>query len=434
VAQGAIRMQSKSNRPLRIDSTNTTGYFRLLPQSSRLVSWLLLSLITVGLTGCATKKVEPDPRLDPPVVPVMTVSLASGALTSYTGIVKARVESMLGFRVPGKITERLVEAGQFVKRGQALFRLDRTDLAHAMNARKDSVLAQKGSVESKRSAVDAAHAHMVQAEADEKRYRDALAVGVVTSSSYDQYRAAAESARAMFVAAQADVKAAKEQASSLLAQEKVAENESSYSTLYSDVDGVITEVLAETGQVVSAGQPILKVARSGPREASIELPETVRPQLGSSAVATLYNSKVPPCKAHLRELSQSADKVTRTFEARYVLEGEAADSPLGATITVTPEISRRAEGIKLPLTALIDKGNGPNVWVVEPGSSAVKLQPVQIAVLGEENALLSSGPRAGDMVVVQGAHLLHIGDKVRAQISAGEFRPVVLKTPPHESK
>lgn len=406
----------------------------LRSRSTRSISWLMVSLVTAGLSGCATKKVEHDPRLDPPVVPVMTVSLASGAQTSYTGIVKARVESMLGFRVPGKITERLVEAGQAVKRGQALFRLDRTDLTHAVNARRDSVLAQRGSVESKQSAVDAARAHMVQAEADEKRYSDALAVGVVSSSSYDQYKAAAESARAMFAAAQADVKAAKEQASSLLAQEKVAENESSYSTLYSDVDGVITEVLAETGQVVSAGQPILKVARSGLREASIELPETVRPQLGSSAVATLYNSKVPPCKAHLRELSQSANAVTRTFEARYVLDGEAADSPLGATITVTPEISRRSTGLKLPLTALVDKGDGPNVWIVEPGSSSVRLQPVRIAALGEEDALLSSGPQAGDMVVVQGAHLLHIGDKVRAEVSTGEFRPVVLKTPPHESK
>lgn len=427
-------MHSKLNRVVRIGSFGRLAKVidKLTPKDA--LSLLFSAILCVALSGCAHEKAEEDPRLEPPLVPVMKVMHGRGAAVSYTGVVKARVESSLGFRVPGKITERLVDTGQVVKRGQILYKMDRTDFVHTMDARKDAVLSQQGSVESKEHAVEAARARLLQAEADEKRYRKALAVGVVTDISYDQYKTAADSARANYTAAEAEVRSAKQLASSLQAQANVAANESSYSTLISDVDGVVTEVLAEPGYVVSAGQTVIKVARSGPREASIELPETVRPKIGSYATATLYNSSIQPCRARLRELSQSADHRTRTFEARYVLDGEAANSPLGATVAVVPEENRSRDEIRIPLTALVDKGDGPGVWIVDPNSSSVRLQPVQISVLGEDDALLSAGPKGDDLLVIQGAHLLHPGERIRTKITNGEFRPVALVTPPHESK
>ena len=245
---------------------------------------------------------------------------SSSGQESYTGVVKARVESFLGFRVAGKITERLVDTGQTVKRGQLLYKLDRTDFAHTITARQGSVAskygdvaARKGTVAAKQSAVEAVRARLVEAEADEKRYRGAVAVGVATEQAYDQYKAAADTAQAQLkaaqsevVEAQAQVLAASAEVNSLQAQEKVAENEGSYSSLVADCDGTVIETIAEPGQVVAAGQTVIRLAHNGPREAAVNLPEQLRPALNSTAFAQVYGieSKV---KARLRQLSDAAD-------------------------------------------------------------------------------------------------------------------------------
>ena len=391
--------------------------------------------IAVFLSGCS-KGAEADPRLESPVVPVMEVRMDSIPEKSYTGIVKAKVESFLGFRVPGKIVDRLVDTGQSVRRGQLLYRLDRTDLIQGVKSRQESVSAQRGTVESKKSSVEAARAHMIQAEADEKRYRSAVAVGVATEQAYDQYKAAAASARAEFAAAQAEVQAAHDQVSALQAQERVSENESSYSELVADVDGVVTETLAEPGQVVAVGQTVVKIARKGAREAVVNLPETVRPALGSLAVAKVYDENVPKCETKLRQLSDSADPLTRTFEARYVLEGKAANAPLGSTVTVSISTAptRSGANLSVPLTALIDKGQGPGVWLVDQSNSTVHFRAVKLATLGSEDAALASGLRKGEQFVAQGAHLLHENDKIRVAVASKDFVPAPLATPPHVSE
>ncbi len=172
-----------------------------------------VSALTILLAGCA-KKVEEDPRLETPVVPVIKVETggSSSPQDSFTGLIKARIESSPGFRVNGKITERLVDTGQSVRKGQLLYKLDRTDFAHAIAARQGSVAskygdveARKGAVAAKQSAVEAVRARLIEAEADEKRYRSAVAVGVATEQAYDQYKAAADTARAQLKAAQSEV-------------------------------------------------------------------------------------------------------------------------------------------------------------------------------------------------------------------------------------
>jgi RND family efflux transporter MFP subunit len=179
----------------------------------------------------------------------------------------------------------------------------------------------------------------------------------------------------------------------------------------------VIETLAEPGQVVTAGQTVVKLAHSGPREAAVNLPETLRPALGSTAYATLYGStmRVP---VRLRQLSGAADAQTRTFEARYVLEGAAANAPLGATVTVHLSGDVGADTLQVPIASVLDQGKGPGIWLLNPSTSTVSFQPVQVRRLGEELATVSGNVHPGQQVVALGVHLLRDGQRVRVENKA----------------
>lgn len=365
-------------------------------------SALVITGLVVSLAGCSQTQAL-DPRTKPELVRIVEVGSPSGANRAFTGVVSARVQSNLGFRVPGKITKRLVDTGQFVAAGQPLMTIDRTDYVHAITARAEAVTARA-------EAVTAAKAKAFQAAADEARYRGLVKSGAVSASIYDQIKAASD-------AAQADLAAAKAELAAATAQEQVARNEGGYSQLVADADGIVLETLAEPGQVVMAGQTVVKLARSGPREAAVNLPETLRPALGSAAYATLYGNamRIP---ARLRQLSGAADPQTRTFEARYVLEGPAANAPLGATVTVHLPRDAGADMLQVPVAAVLDRGNGPGVWLLNPSTSTVSFQPVQIHQLGEELATISGNLPPGQQIVALGVHLLHDGQRVRVETKA----------------
>lgn len=344
-------------------------------------------LLLIPLAGC--QRAESDPRTKPPLVRVATPMTANAATREFTGIVAARVQSDLGFRVGGKVTERLVTAGQVVRRGQPLMRIDGTDLALATRASLGTV--------------EAARARAQQTAADEKRFRDLVGAGAVSASAYDQAKAAADSARAQLMAAQA--------------QARVAGNEANYTVLLADADGTVVETLAEPGQVVAAGQTVVRVARSGPREALVQLPETLRPPLGSAARARTYDGGAG--SAALRQLADSANPTSRTFEARYVLEGAVARAPLGSTVTVTLAMPSNAVAIEVPLGALRDTGQGPGVWVISRGAQpTVAWRPVRVSAVSEESATITSGLKPDDRFIAMGAHMLHQGQEVRVAESA----------------
>jgi RND family efflux transporter MFP subunit len=344
----------------------------------------VIGLLPFVLAACTDATSSTDPRTQPPLVRIEAVEVSVQSERSFTGIVAARVQSDLGFRVPGKVLERLVDAGQTVKRGQPLMRIDPTDLRLAMRAHEEAVAAAR------------ARAH--QAAEDEVRYRDLVSPGAVSASAYDNVKAAAESARAELNAAEA--------------QADVARNEMSYAVLFADADGVVVETLAEPGQVVTAGQVVLRVAHAGRREAVIELPETLRPAIGSTGRATLYGSG-PTGPAKLRQLSDAANRQTRTFEARYVLEGRLADAPLGSTISIQISDGRSASALQVPIGAIFDPGKGPGVWLVEGETPRVTWRAVQVAGLSNEAASVVGDFKPGDRVVALGAHLLQEGKHVR---------------------
>ena len=195
-------------------------------------------------------------------------------------------------------------------------------------------------------------------------------------------------------------------------QEKVARNQGDYAVLLADSDGTVVDTLAEPGQVVTAGQTVIRLAHAGPREASVNLPETERPALGSEAQATLYGGRVK-VQARLRQLSDAADPLTRTYEARYILEGDGAQAPLGATVTLHLASAAPAAAVQVPLGALDDEGHGPGIWVFDPKTSLVSYHAVSMAQVGGEFALLSGGAYAGQKIVAAGGHYLREGERVQ---------------------
>jgi RND family efflux transporter MFP subunit len=365
--------------------------------------WLLffigvLVLSAAGITVFAVVSDMPeraasasaDPRTAPQLVKVVNATSVPGLERAFTGTIAARVQSNLGFRVPGKIVERLVDDGQEVKSSQPLMRIDDTDLRLALTAKRNAVLA--------------ARAVFVQARADEKRYATLVKGGLAASPQrYEQAKAALDTAEAQLAAAEAEA--------------KVAENEATYSTLVANADGTVVATLGEPGQVVAAGQTVVQLARSGPREALVVLPETIRPAIGSEAEASVYGSNGRRSAARLRQISDAADAQTRTYEARYVLEGEAASAPLGATVTIRITDSAKQADVAVPIGAVLDDGSRTGVWVIDQDATTVRFAPVKIKRLGEESAVIS-GIEVGQPVVALGAHLLKEGASVRTTAQA----------------
>jgi len=359
-----------------------------------------LCLLPLVLAACGNNH-TPDPRTATPVVGIAPVAEASTATLSFTGSVGARVVSNLGFRVSGKVLQRLVDAGQAVKRGQVLMRIDPIDLQLDASAQRQSVAA--------------ARARAKQTADDEARYRGLVAAGAVSASAYDQIKAAADAARAQLAAAEA--------------QANVSKNAAGYTALQADADGVVVDTQAEPGQVVSAGQIVVRLAHAGPREASVDLPETLRPAIGSTAEATLYGQD-QVVSARLRQLSDAADPLTRTYEARYVLEGALANAPLGATVTIRiPANERSAQaGMQVPISAIFDPGEGTGVWVVTGHPAHVAWRSVNVLGLSDDAARVDSVKgdlKAGDQVVALGAQLLHDGEEVKPAALAAHTAAIV---------
>ena len=343
-------------------------------------------LLPLALTACGESSSVADPRTQAPLVRSAAVQASPDVARSFTGVVAARVQGDLGFRVSGKVLERLVDTGEVVKRGQPLMRLDPIDLGLQARAQQAAVIAARASAK--------------QTADDEARYRKLVGVGAISASAYDQYRAAAETAKAQLNAAQA--------------QADVARNTSGYALLVADADGVVVETLAEPGQVVSPGQPVVRLARAGQREAIVHLPETLRPAAGSTAQASLYGMNSAAVTAKLRLLSDSADRTTRTFEARYVLEGPLANAPIGATVTLSiAEGATQTQALQVPIGAVYDPGKGPGVWVIAGTPAKVTWRAVQVLGLSDDSARIAGDLAAGEQVVALGAHLLRDGEEVR---------------------
>ncbi len=344
---------------------------------------LCLSVLSVVLlsAGCS-KPVEKTEDIRP--VRTLTVAPAAGESTAeLSGEVVPRYESRIGFRVGGKIIARKVEVGSAVKRGQVLMQLDPSDLQLSQAQAK--------------AAVASAESSLTLARADLERYRELHAKNFVSQAVLDAKEAAFKAANS-----------GHEQA---LAGLKVQSNQSGYATLVADADGVVTALDAEVGQVVAAGAPVVRVARSGDIEVRVSIPEdqvAALRQVSSVTVRTWANP-AQPLEGRIREVAPAADPATRTFAAKIALPkpGDAVRLGMSATVAFA---APTPPAIRLPLTALYNDKDQTSVWVVE--NDKVRRVAVQVAGATGNELRVAAGLNPGQTVVTAGVNLLREGQKV----------------------
>ena len=308
------------------------------------------------------------------------------ATREFVGVVRARYETDLGFRVAGKIVNRVVNVGDQVKVGDVVARLDPQDL--------------KLQVESAEAEFAAATSSLHQAASDLERYTTLKTQGWASIADFDRKKAANDEAEGRLERARRSL--------------DLAHNQLDYSDLKADADGVITATLAEPGQVVTIGQAVVRLAHRGEKEAVVALPETWLAEARSSkATVQLWSGPGRNFAARLRELSPQADAATRTYAARFTIENPDDTVALGMTATVSLSHSAEASVAKVPLAAILNRGTGPSVYVVEK-SGALELRPVKVASFTEDAALVTSGVSNGDRVVKLGVQKLDAGERVRA--------------------
>jgi RND family efflux transporter MFP subunit len=338
----------------------------------------LLLAAAVTLAACG-----PKPKTEDPVRPVITQRVVAGAAASrdvYAGELRARYETDLGFRVGGKLVSRAVDAGARVTKGQVLARLDP----------EDARLAAQGSA----AQLASAESELVLAKSELDRHADLLAKKFISQSAFDVKQNAFNAA-----------KARAEQARS---QSAITSNQAAYTTLVADADGVVVSVAAEPGQVVAAGQPVLKLARAGEKEVVINAPEgqLARFKVGQEVGISLWADPNTLFPGRIREIAGGADPVTRTYAVRVSAMNAPAQAQLGMTANVVFNPAADGNLVLLPLSALARGGNDAAVWIVDPKTSRVKLRKVAIGQFREDGVTITSGLAGGDVVVTAGVHKL----------------------------
>jgi len=351
---------------------------------NRILAGIMLAGLAIALAGCnelaAEKAVPSRPAL------VSTVHYeAESPERSFVGTIKPRIETDMGFRVPGKVAKRLVEVGQTVEVGQPLATLDEVDL---------KLQAEQADAE-----LHAATGVLAQAAAAETRAKELRAKGWATDAQLDQAKASADEARARLNRAQRSV--------------ELTNNSLSYATLVADTRGVITATLIDAGQVVASGQTAIRVARFAEKEAVVAIPETLvgRAKDGVATV-TLWSEPNKKYAAKLREIAPAADPATRTYLAKFSLPDAGENVSLGMTATLTLADPATERVARLPLSALYSQGGDPSLYIVD-ASGDVTLKPVAVKSYESNDVVISGGVEEGAKVVALGVQKLDPTQKVR---------------------
>jgi RND family efflux transporter MFP subunit len=355
-------------------------------QSARALGRATLAAGAAGwLAACGAPEAAPAP--EPRLVRSLVVEGHAGpAVAEYTAEVRSRYETDLSFQVGGKIVSRAVDVGAVVESGQVLARLDDTDL--------------RLHVQAARSVVAAAEAELDRAQSDEARHRDLLERGLTTRAAYLTQQTAVKTHQSRLEQAKADL---------LLAEQRLG-----YATLHADDDGVVTDIDAEIGTVVAAGQRVLRIARPSELEAVFDVPDSRIASIRGAANVELTTLDDASARytARIREIAPSADEVTRTYQVRASIDHPPAKLRLGMTVTVRMRSEESGAVIALPATALFQQGSAPAVWVVEDDLTLV-LRPVEIERYESEAVLVRAGLTDGERVVTAGVHRLAAQERVR---------------------
>jgi RND family efflux transporter MFP subunit len=356
----------------------------ILSSYSKPLVGVSLGFLVIALAGCNDKVAEKAAPSRPVLVATVHYEPESPE-RSFVGTIRPRIETDMGFRVPGKIAKRLVEVGQTVDVGQPLATLDEIDL--------------KLQAEQAEAELRAATGVLAQAAAAEQRARDLRSKGWATDAQLDQAKAAGDEARARLNRAQRSV--------------ELTNNSLSYATLAADTRGVVTATLIDAGQVVASGQTAIRVARFAEKEAVVAIPETLLAR-AKDGVATVSLWSEPNRKyvAKLREVAPSADPATRTYLAKFSLPDAGESVSLGMTATLTLADPATTRVARLPLSALFSEGGDPSLYIVDD-KGEVALKPVAVKSYESNCVVISGGVDEGAKVVALGVQKLDPAQKVR---------------------
>ncbi len=349
--------------------------------SKAVVAVTLLAL----LTACGEPAASANNAAARPVQVQRVEFQSDDANREFVGVVRARHETDIGFRVAGKIIARIVNAGDRVRAGDVLARLDPQDL--------------ELQVASAQAELSAATSSLAQTASDEQRFAGLRTRGYAAVADYERKKAAKDESEGRLERAQRAL--------------DLARNQLAYTELKADADGIITATLAEPGQVVAIGQAVARLAHRGEVEAVVALPETWLAEARTSqATVRLWAGPGRRFHARLRELSPQADPMTRTYAARFTIENPDDAVALGMTAIVTLSRAAEAAAVKLPLSAILNRGDGPSVFLVDQ-SGALEPRKVTVASFSQDAALVTAGLSEGDRVVTLGVQKLAARQRVR---------------------
>jgi multidrug efflux system membrane fusion protein len=340
--------------------------------------------LVVAVSGLLLAACQPEPASEtavapPPTVWVEQVTAAKSAGLSYSGTIRARSDAPVAFRVGGKLSAREVDIGDRVEAGDVIARIDATDFEAALSAEQAQERAARAEAQRTADALE--------------RIKTLKQKGHVSQASLDAAQAAAD-------AAAEALKAAGE-------RRLLAENQRAYTELRADVAGVVTAVLAEPGEVVALGQPVVRIAAALGREAEVAVPEAhVAAVSQASASVTLWALPGKTFPAHLRELSPQADQAARTFTARFEVEDPQGLARLGMTATVHLDTPGQAAGVAVPLSAVWYRDEAAFVWQAAPGDSRVTPVAVRVLRIEAARAIVEGELKPGMTVVSMGVHRL----------------------------
>lgn len=336
---------------------------------------ILIGAATTALMACERKS-----ETVAGAFPVHVITAQPGAESAglvFSGTLAPRVESQLAFRVPGRVVERVVDAGAAVAKGDVLARLDDTPFRLAeQEASADLAEAQ---------------ATLARVRRDVERNRGLAQSGAIAGADFDALETQHTQAQARMRAAQ-----------SRLAR---ARNDRAYATLTAPVAGTIADVQAEAGQVVAAGTPVLRLARDGGQEVQVDVPESRIGQIARTQPVTVRLLSLPDVEltGTVREVGSVADPATRTYRVRVALPSLPVAARLGMTASVRFD-GRADTYLQLPISSLFQRGEQPAVWVLPEGADRLVLRPVVLAAMGTDSITLASGVAPGERVVVAGVH------------------------------
>lgn len=343
----------------------------------------VIAIFVVLLTACG-KAPETTEIIRPVRLTTLTENQTLPQMV-LSGEVRARVESRLGFRVPGKIEARLVELGQTVKKGDVLARLEPSGEELGLRAAKAQLISAK--------------AEQSLAKSELKRIAELNQKGFISPTEYDRYKIRVDNANAAVQQAQANV--------------NLSRNQLSYTHLQADQEGVVVAVFADVGEVVPAGQPVVQIAQLGALEVHTFIPEDKLTLVANAqALLSVYTHPNVQFEGELRELSAAADPITRMYEARYRFIDPADYITLGQTATVQLILPQSISGLVVPTTALIGHNHQHHVWVFNETTQQASKAGVDVLGFTKNNALIS-GLEPGTRVITAGVHVLTEGQKVR---------------------